>query len=119
MRKRTSECEQLLPQNVGVFGMFKCMYDALFDRDLESRGVFSAHDADRATLLANIDDHKRCNDVFEPLAVGLFHARRMLHVSKARLDILQPSYVPFAYMEQISQWKHAHLKPRLDFGSVS
>lgn len=62
--------------------------------------MFSAHDADRATLLANIDDHKRCKDAFEPLAVGLFHARRMLHISKAILDILQPSYMPFAYMEQ-------------------
>lgn len=81
--------------------------------------MFDTEVADRATLLANIDDHKRCKDAFEPLAVGLFHAIRMLHILKAIVRILQSSYVPFAYMEQISQWKHAHLEPRLDLRSIS
>lgn len=62
--------------------------------------MFDTEVADRATLLANIHDHKTCKDAFEPLAVGLFHARRMLHISKAIVDILQPSHMPFAYMEQ-------------------
>ena len=62
--------------------------------------MFDAEVADRATLLANIDDHKTCKDAFEPLAVGLFHARRMLHISKVVVDILQPSHMPFMHMEQ-------------------
>lgn len=62
--------------------------------------MFGTEVADRATLLANINDHERCKNVIEALAVGLFHARRMLHISKVTLDISQPSQMPCMHMEQ-------------------